>query len=360
METQAIIEAVFLMVAIFLLATYGSRFLVWLLKNFTKRTETELDGILLVAVRPQIGWLIAAIGFKIATTRLDFITGMAESVLENTYFILLLFVIIASAWRAGDAYLDWYVAQKKSKLNKNLTKQIFPLLKRLSHLCLVIIFIAVLASHFGINVLAISAALGLGGFAIALAAQDTISNIISGFVIMFDSSFKIGDRIEITGIDTWGDVTSIGMRSTQVRTRDNRLVVVPNTNIVDSTVINYSMPDKTYRLQSDIGIGYDMDIRKTQELIRGTVRKLEGVLKDKPVDVWFTEFGDSSMTFRVRWWVKSYTEKRQSIDRVNAAIQELSEKKGINMPNPTITLDNNVKLTDKDIKMLAEALKKSK
>ena len=127
---------------------------------------------------------------------------------------------------------------------------------------------------------------------------------------MFDSSFTIGDRIEITGIDTWGDVSAIGMRSTQVRTRDNRLVVVPNSAIVDSTVINYSLPDKTYRLQSDIGIGYDMDIKKTQELIRGTVSKLEGVLKNKPVDVWFTEFGDSSMTFRVRWWVKSYSEKR--------------------------------------------------
>jgi small-conductance mechanosensitive channel len=74
-------------------------------------------------------------------------------------------------------------------------------------------------------------------FAIALAAQDTISNVISGLVIMFDSPFKIGDRIEVTGGDTWGDVVKIGIRSNQVQTRDNRLIIVPNSVVVDSTVV---------------------------------------------------------------------------------------------------------------------------
>lgn len=342
---------------VILAAVYGSRFIVWLLKKFTRRTPTEIDEVLLDAVKPQIGWLIAAIGFQIATSRLDFIPSGAEIILENVYFIIYLFVVVATAWRVGDAAVDWYVEQKKLQLNENLVRQIFPLLKRLSHFFLIIVFIAILAGHFGINVLAISAALGLGGFAIALAAQDTISNIIAGLVIMFDSPFKIGDRIEVTGEDTWGDVVAIGIRSTQVRTRDNRLIIVPNSVVVDSTVVNYSLPDSTYRLQSDIGIGSSMDIPRVQRLIRETVRQLDGVLQDKLVDVWFTEFGDSSLTFRVRWWVKSFAEKRSSIDRVNAAIQELAEQKGIDMPNPIYTLENQVKLSDWDVKRIAKALK---
>lgn len=259
----------------------------------------------------------------------------------------------------GDAAVDWYIEKRRDQLDANLVDQVVPLLKRLSHIALVIVGGIVLAGFFNINVLSISAALGLTGFAVALAAQDTIANIISGLVIMFDGPFKIGDRIEITGLDTWGDVVEIGIRSSKVVTRDNRLVIVPNSTIVDSAVINYSMPDNTYRLQSDIGIGSGMDISKVQQLIRETVRQLEGILPDKPVDVWFTEFGDSSNTMRVRWWVASYTEKRRSTDSVNAAIQELANREGIDMPNPIYTLENKVELSDEDIKRIANALKES-
>jgi len=164
----------------------------------------------------------------------------------------------------------------------------------------------------------------------------------------------------VTGLDTWGDVVNIGIRSTQVRTRDNRLIIVPNTVVVDSVVINYSLPDSTYRLQSDIGLGYNLDIGKVQQMIRETVRQLDGILPDKPVDVWFTEFGDSSNTIRVRWWVASYSEKRRSTDSVNAAIQELAEREGIDMPNPTYTLDNKVTLSDEEVQRIARALKEEK
>jgi MscS family membrane protein len=359
-SVQRLVELVIAIVVVVLAAVYGARLIIWLLRKLTRRTKTDIDQILLEAVKPQIGWLIAAIGFQIITSRLDFIEGAAKTILETTYFVLYLLVIVASAWRVGDAAVDWYEAKKGEELNKNLVQQVFPLLKRLSHMFLAIIFLVVLAGHFGVNVLAVSAALGLGGFAIALAAQDTISNIISGLVIMFDSPFKLGDRIDITGLDTWGDVVAIGMRSTQVRTRDNRLVIVPNTSVVDSTVVNYSLPDTTYRLQSDIGIGTGMDISKVQGMIRETVRQLDGILPDKPVDVWFTEFGDSSNTMRVRWWVASYAEKRRSTDSVNAAIQELANREGIDMPDPTYNLNNNVSLSEEEVQRIAKALKELK
>ena len=244
----------------------------------------------------------------------------------------------------------------KEQLDENLVGQVVPLLKRLTHLALLILAGLILAAHFGINVLAISAALGITGFAIALAAQDTIANIISGLVIMVDHPFKLGDRIDIPALGTWGDVAEIGIRSSKVLTRDNRLVIVPNSGIADNSVVNYSLPDTTYRLQSDIGIGYGMDIGTVQNLIRESVRQLDGVLPDKPVDVWFTVFGDSSMTFRVRWWVASYAEKRRSTDRVNAAIQELAKKEGFDMPNPTYTLDNRLNLSDEDMLKIAKLL----
>jgi small conductance mechanosensitive channel len=74
--------------------------------------------------------------------------------------------------------------------------------------------------------------LGLGGFAHSLAARDTIEDMIAGLIILIDQPFRVGDRIEIAGLGTWGDVTTIGMRTTSIRTRDNRMVIVPNSSIV--------------------------------------------------------------------------------------------------------------------------------
>jgi MscS family membrane protein len=356
-DGQTVLNLVVSFAVVAMIAVFGGRLIYTLLRRITRRTKTEIDNLLLEAIRPLIGWLIAAIGFQIATSRLDFLSETAKEILGAVYFILYLFVAVSATWRVGDAAVDWYIDKRRDQLDANLVDQVVPLLKRLSHIALIIIGGIVLAGYFGINVLSISAALGLTGFAIALAAQDTIANIISGLVIMFDGPFKIGDRIEITGLDTWGDVVEIGIRSSKVVTRDNRLVIVPNSTIVDSAVINYSLPDTTYRLQSDIGIGYTMDIAKVQGLIKKTVHELEGVLQDKPVDVWFTEFGDSSMTFRVRWWVPSYAAKRRSTDRVNAAIQELAEREGIDMPNPTYALENKITMSDEDVQKIAKALK---
>jgi small conductance mechanosensitive channel len=78
----------------------------------------------------------------------------------------------------------------------------------------------------------IVAALGLGGFAHSLAARDTIEDMIAGLIILIDQPFRVGDRIEIAGLGTWGDVTTIGMRTTSIRTRDNHMVIVPNSSIV--------------------------------------------------------------------------------------------------------------------------------
>jgi small-conductance mechanosensitive channel len=356
-DGQTVLNLAVSFAVVALLAVFGGRLIYSLLRQVTKRSATDLDNIILEAIRPLIGWLIAAIGFQIATSQLEFLSDTATDILEDVYFILYLFVAVAAVWRVGDYSVDWYIAQRREQLDANLVGQVVPVLKRLTHLALIILAGLILAAHFGINVLAISAALGITGFAIALAAQDTIANIISGLVIMVDHPFKLGDRIDIPELDTWGDVVEIGIRSSKVVTRDNRLVIVPNSGIADNSVVNYSLPDTTYRLQSDIGIGTTMDIPEVQQAIMEAVKQVEGVLPDKPVDVWFTEFGDSSNTFRVRWWVETYADKRRVTDSVNATVQALALREGIDLPNPTYTLDSNLKLSDEDVGRIARALR---
>ena len=205
---------------------------------------------------------------------------------------------------------------------------------RLGRVVVGLLGLTILLSHFGVNITAFAAALGLGGLAISLAARDTIADAIAGFIILVDRPFRIGDRIEIEQLGTWGDVVDIGLRTTRIRTRDNRMVIVPNSIIGSNQVINYTYPDPQYRIQTHVGIAYGTDIEAARQVIIQAVRHVEGVLADKPVDALYIEMGDSAMIFRVRWWIESYIDTRRMFDRVHSALQMALDDAGIESPFP--------------------------
>jgi MscS family membrane protein len=162
-----------------------------------------------------------------------------------------------------------------------------------------------------------------------------IADAIEGFIILVDRPFRIGDRIEIQEVGTWGDVTEIGLRTTRIRTRDNRVVIVPNSVIGANQVINYSYPDPRYRIQTHVGVGYGADLEAARRIIIDTVRQVEGVLPDKLVDALYIEMGDSARILRVRWWIESYVETRQMVDLVHTAMERALDEAGVEMPFPT-------------------------
>ena len=168
---------------------------------------------------------------------------------------------------------------------------------------------------------AFAAALGLGGLAFSLAARDTVADAIAGFIILVDQPFRIGDRIEIREVGTWGDVTDIGLRTTRIRTRDNRMVIVPNSIIGANQVINYSYPDPRVRNETDLCVGYDSDLEEVRRLIIETIQGIEGVLDYRNVDALYIEMAPSGIVFRVRWWIESYQDTRRNLDQVHTALQ---------------------------------------
>jgi MscS family membrane protein len=134
-------------------------------------------------------------------------------------------------------------------------------------------------------------------------------------------------------------VVAIGLRSTRIRTLDNRLVIVPNASISNNQVVNYTYPDPRYRIQTEVGVAYGTDLRLVRQVITESLKSVEGILPDKPVDVLFMEWGDSEMVLRVRWWIESYIDARRSTDRVNEHIYQALEEAGVEMPFPTMTVE---------------------
>ncbi len=240
---------------------------------------------------------------------------------------------------AGGYLRIWYQEKVKEQGERNGKEAVLMLGERAIRFLLVLVGVIVVLDHIGFNISALLTALVSVVWRLSLAAQDTIANMISGVIILIDQPFRVGDRIEIQELNTWGDVVSIGLRSTRIRTRDNRLVIVPNSSISNNQVVNYTFPDPRYRIQTDIGVGYGTNLRIVRELITDALQGVEGIIPDKPVDILFLEFGDSEMVLRVRWWIESYIDARRSTDRVNETIYTALEQAGIDMPYPTMTVE---------------------
>jgi MscS family membrane protein len=322
---------------LFILAGYliGTWLIRSILPRIVRRTATEFDDVFLAQAGPSLRWLVVVVILHFATTRLVFVNAELKTILGDVYYVLGVILAFRIVWRSVDLAERWYRRRSVETGREDELAPVITLLVRVGRVVVAFVALTFGLSHFGVNVAAFTAALGLGGLAFSLAARDTIADAIAGFIILVDRPFRIGDRIEIQGVGTWGDVTDIGLRTTRIRTRDNRMVIVPNSVIGANQVINYTYPDPRYRIETHVGIGYGTDIERARQIIVDAVRGVEGVLPDKPVDALYAEMGDSAMIFRVRWWIESYADTRRVEDRVHTALQHALDEAGIESPFPT-------------------------
>jgi len=313
------------------------------LRRIVRRTPTEFDDRVLEAVAGDVRWLVVLLALYGGTVRLAFVSTGLKTILSDAYFVVALFLGARIVFRLIDLADGWAREHSRAAGRESELEPLIVLLSRLGRVLLALLGLSILLSYFGVNVTAFATALGLGGLAISLAAKDTVADAIAGFIILVDRPFRIGDRIEIQEVGTWGDVTEVGLRTTRIRTRDNRMVIVPNSIIGANQVINYSYPDPQYRIETHVGIAYGTDIEAARQIIVDTVQQVEGVLADRPVDALYVEMGDSAMVFRVRWWIESYRDTRWMFDKVHTALQQALDQVGIECPFPTQTLNLNMK-----------------
>ncbi|MFN2241817.1 MAG: mechanosensitive ion channel domain-containing protein [Anaerolineae bacterium] len=314
----------------------------WLIRRvfarLVKRTGTEFDDQLLEAVGGDVRWLVVLLTLSVATVRLTFLRAGLKVVLSDVYFVIALGLSVRIIFRVI-ALADTWARQRVVKAGREgEVEHVIVLLTRVGRVLTAVLAAIILLSRFGVDVTALGAALGLGGLAFTLAAQDTIADAIAGVIILVDRPFRIGDRIEIQGAGTWGDVVNIGLRTTRIRTRDNRVIILPNSTIGSNQVMNYSYPDLSYRSETQLSVGYDTDLEVARRLIVDTVRGVDGVLADKPVDALYIEMGDSGIVFRVRWWIGTYALLRRNLDQVHTALQAAFDQAGIPFASTTQTI----------------------
>jgi small-conductance mechanosensitive channel len=315
----------------------------WLIRRVlagvVQRTVTEFDDRLLGAIGDDVRWLVVLLTLNIATARLTFVKAALKTLLGDAYFVLGLFLAVRIVFRLISLADEW-ARQRSLETGRNveLLENVTVLLTRVGRVLTAIVGFMILLARFGVDVTALGAALGLGGLALTLAAQDTIADIIAGIIILVDRPFRIGDRIEIQEAGTWGDVLDIGLRTTRIRTRDNRFIILPNSTIGSNQVMNYTYPDPSYRSETLLSVGYDTDLEVARRLIVETIAGVDGVLADRPIDALYIEMGDSGVIFRVRWWIATYAALRRNLDQVHTALQAAFDGAGIPFATTTQTI----------------------
>lgn len=310
---------------------------------------------LLMRLEPQIRWLVGTLVTQFAVQRLTFIGVGLKYVLDLVFVTLYVLIAYLAARKVVNALFSWYIRRISTGREQSQIDSLLLIIQRVTGAVLILVALTILFDRYGINLIALTTVLGVGGLAVSLAAQDTFRDLISGFIIMVDQPFRIGDRIEIEALDTWGDVVEIGARTTRIRTLDNRTVIVPNSTIGNSQIVNYSYPDPTYRVEIELGVNYGSDINAVRQAIVSAVPNVKGVVPDRPVDALFMRFGDSSLVFRVRWWISSYIDTYRMFDQANQAMYEALKAAGITIP--FTIYDVNLQIDPNQARNLAQALR---
>jgi len=190
-------------------------------------------------------------------------------------------------------------------------------------------------AQLGVDVTAALAGIGVAGIAIGFAAQDSLSNIIAGFLIFLDKPFKVGDWVTVS--DQYGMVREITMRTTRIRTNNNTFVVIPNKNIIDEVLVNHSKHGET-RIDVPVGIAYKEDIGRAREVLLEAIQPLTDVAKDPEPAIAVVGLGASSIDLEIRVWITDAGREKPTFVAVVEAAKVALDAAGIEIPFPHLQL----------------------
>jgi small-conductance mechanosensitive channel len=290
------------------------------LRNWARSTSTRVDETLLDSLHgPALLWIII-LGIYIATD----ISQLPRSV---------------ASWSERALLVLWIVSLTLaiSKLASRLVRTYMPvgtLTEVLVTLLAGSIGALTLLRSFGIDITPFLTALGVGGLAVALALQDTLSNLFAGFYISVAGQIRVGDFIQLESGQR-GYVTDIGWRSTTLRERANNLIVIPNNKLSQSTVTNFTLPDRPIALSIQVGVSIDSDIDKVEKVLADAVSTTEapGLLKEPaPAVLLMPGFGERGLDFTIICHVANFEDQFRVQHEIRKTIVRLFRKEGIVIP----------------------------
>ncbi len=298
-----IVVASIIVFVFFALSGLLKKILHWVGKKIFALTETVLDDLLVDVARMNIRSMMVVVGLRIALREIR--KGVAAQQLtahqildyaDAIIYIAIVVVLVKIIFSMLRVVIDWYLDQVAKGGESHLKKTLGPLTSKIVNILVGMVAVIIILDHFGVNVGSMLVSLGVGSLAVALAAQDTLANMIAGFVILVDRPFGVGDRIELpTG--QVGDVHQIGLRSTKIINFENNLIVMPNAELVKSKIVNYSLPQPAMRVLLRFELAHGTDVEQVRTMLLTLAEEHADVLRDPVPRVFLSAVTENAMQF---------------------------------------------------------------
>ncbi len=277
-----------------------------LLKFFLRDKRLTKTERILVSLSSWISYFFFLLFLNLSV--LQFPLGSYLKVVNTLFFILYVFIITFVVMRLVEITLEKVSQGVKKKVSPEeapLVDTYYSMVSKVANIFVVFVALIAVLDRLGFNVTSLITSLGVGSLAVGLAAKDTIKNFISGILLVTDRQFRIGDRVYIKDIDVEGYVYDIGLRTTRILTiSGNNLITVPNSKLTEGVIENSLYPDPKVKDSVEVGVAYGTDVEKVKELLLKAVSGIPGVLSNPPPSVYFTQFGESSLNFKLIYYVK--------------------------------------------------------
>ncbi|MFC1666140.1 mechanosensitive ion channel family protein [Nanoarchaeota archaeon] len=333
------LKAIIILILVFLILKIVVFILEKVILRATRKTKTDVDDKIIEKTSKPFSFIIFLIGLRIAINELSFSPEILGVISKLIYSGIVL-VIGYITYIVVDILISfgWEKLSLKSKtcIDKSLSSLVHSVL-RIIWIVFVLLYILNL---WGIEIVPFLAGLGIGGIAIAFAMQESLSNIFGGIFLIFDKTIKVGDVINLDK-ETSGTVLHIGLRSTKIRSFDNEIIIVPNAVLSQSRVQNIAQPSPKSRVVVPFGVGYGTDIEKVKKIVLNEIKKIKNLSKEPLPVIRFLEMADSSLNFKVYFFVESFKFRMDAIDEANTRIYNALNKNNIEIPFPK--LDVNLK-----------------
>lgn len=318
-------------------------FLRWVFNGARLRLSHRMAGdeyrsfLLREPLQIPLALMITAVFWMSALQLLAFPEG-PDRVLKTLIQFIMGWAVIRMAYMAVDAAGQRFAVHAKSTPS-TLDDQLAPLATRTAKILVVVLGVLMILQNVGVNVVSILAGLGLGGLALALAAQDTFANLFGSVTILFDRPFQVGEQIKVG--DTEGVVEEIGLRSTRVRTATRTIVTVPNALMAKERIENFGVRPSR-RVRHVIGVSYATDTHQ----LHGFMDHIRYVLMQHPlvikedIHVYFNGLGDSTLNILVQFFVATHdwSEEQRTQQEILMQIMQIAEHDKVEFAFPSRTL----------------------
>lgn len=333
-ETQSAVIPIGCILAGVLAGTLAEKIIFSRLRKASAQTPWKSDDIITNAlVGMPVLWGTVAGAYAAITS-----ISMSQKLLHNLEKFLLLIVIMSVTVvcaRAASGFIKYYAQEKQNLLP---SASIFT---KITKLVIFIIGALIILQSIGISITPIITALGVGGLAVSLALQDTLSNLFSGLQITMSRQINPGDYVRLdTGEE--GYVTDITWRNTTIRALPNNMVVVPNAKLAGAIVTNYYLPQQEMAVLVQVGVAYESDLKKVEtvtiETGREVMQEVPGGVPEFEPFIRYHTFADFSINFtvilRAREYVDQYLIKHEFVKRLH----QRYNREGITIPFPIRTV----------------------